>query len=354
MSVLEMSGVIEGALTGAELSLDAGVHAVLGAATDGTGELVAIASGMRRPRRGQVRVAGRDPRTNPDTRRHIASLLAEERLIPAPTVAGSVARALKLLGQQATAASDVLTLAGLGSWAERRPDALDAGERRSVALAIALAERQVSLAVLYEPLSDVPGIARQVVLDAVGRLAESGACVLCATASARDAGELSSSLLLLDRGRFVRRPPPPLSVELAPGTAADFLVQSDDPRRLAAELARDDTVAGIEWNEQQSPSEIRVRGADAARVALAISRTAVTHSIRVHAISATLPDMDVVRGASDGLARAAYERATWLAQSRAREAFRVAPRTGAAAAPLYGAPHSRSPEDGKPPEGGAA
>lgn len=352
MSVLELSAVAVDGLRGADLTLDAGVHAVLGAPADGTSELVAVATGIIRARRGRVRVQGQDPFSSPEARRSTAALLPEERLIPARSVAASVARALALAGEKPGTQDDALAALGLGSWANRRPASLGAGELRAVALSLALARPKPSVVALYEPLG-VPGVTRQVVLDAMARLAAAGACVLCVTASARDAGEASSTLHLLHRGRFVRRATLPLPTELAPGTTPDFVVQSDDPRRLAAALSAESVVAGVEWNQEQSPDEIRVRGTDAAELALVIARVAVAAPVRVRAVSPALPSLDVVHGASDGLARSAYEQAYYLAQAQARAALRVEPRRGVPGAPLYAPPSSQPqapPIDREPPQ----
>lgn len=370
-----MAGVSGRMLGGLELSLDAGLHAILGAPSDGTEELIEMAVGLVRPRRGRVRVAGRDPHASPDVRRRIASLLPRERLIPAGTVGASVARALALAGQEAASADTVLAAYGLDRWAERRPDSLDAAKQRSVALALALARDKPVLVALHEPLSGVPGVARRTVLDALSRLANAGACVVCSTASVRDASDIAPSVLLLDRGRLVRRTPEPLPVELAPGTAFDFMVHSDEPRRLASVLAGVEAVSGVDWDEQRSPA-IRVRGTDPGQLGLAIARALVESSIQVRAISPILPGLNVIRGANDGLERAAYEQASLHAQAEARAALRVAPRTDAPATPLYGprvlqdgagpptAATSQplgeppegdsSPQEGEPPEGGEA
>lgn len=352
MTVLELSAVTHGALVGAGLSLGAGVHAVLGTPADGTTDLVAIAAGIVRPRRGRVLVAGHEPHRSPDIRRRIAALLARERLIPAATVQASVARALAIAGAE-SAPAGVLEASGLGSWAARPLTSLDAAERRSVALAIALARREPLLVALHEPLG-VPGAARRQVKERIARLAERGACVLCTTASARDGGELSSSLLLLDRGRVVRRAAPSLGVDLAPGTVPDFVVQSDNPRLLTAGLSADPAVTGVEWDQQHSPRAIRVRGTDPAELALAIARAALSQSIQVSSVSPALPALEIVRGASDGLGRAAYEQAYRKAQEQARAPLRAEPRRPAPGTPLYAPPAASSgpPADDKPSGGG--
>lgn len=353
MSVLELSAVSEGALGALELSLTAGLHVVLGAPADGTRELIAVSAGLIRPRRGRVRVAGREPYASPELRQRIASLLAKERLIPEATVGASVARALSIAGEKNSAPADILGAAGLGSWAARPPASLDAAEVRAVALALALARNQPLLVALHEPLC-VPGVPRQLVLDRIARLAGNGACVLCATASAQHGKALSSSLLLLDRGRLVRQAAP-LPVELAPGSVPDFVVRSDDPRRLAIELAGEAAVTGVDWDQEQSPGTIRVRGTDPTELALAIARVAVFRSIHVSALCPALPTLDVVRGASAGLGQAAYEQAYHRAQAQARASFRSEARRGTPGSPLYGPPPSAPAEPkaagGEPPEG---
>ena len=94
-----------------------------------------------------------------------------------------------------------------------------------LALALALSIDRPAVLALYEPLADLPGIAREDTLQRLELAASEGACVLSATASARDAGRLSSSVFLLDHGRIVRCPGQPLPLELAPGTAPDLVLR---------------------------------------------------------------------------------------------------------------------------------
>src|SRR5690606_7241317 len=214
---LELRQVDAPPLRGIDLELAAGLHVVLGADADGSRELVEIVSGVRRPQRGTVRVLGRDPFRTPAVRRRIASLLAEEQLPHAATVEQLVGHALALHAQPASDALRALSDVGIEAWRARRPSSLDAHERRTVALAIALAQAP-ALLVAHEPLARVAAVERGRVIERLNALAAKDTCVLCTTSSPRDALELADAVWLLEAGRLTRRPSPARR-ELVPGHA---------------------------------------------------------------------------------------------------------------------------------------
>lgn len=308
MTTLSLDKIFAAELVGASVALEAGVHVVLGSPSDGTAALVSLVAGTARKKRGTLTLNGEDPFRTPGLRRRVGALLAEEPAVEDATVARHVAAALALRGD-AQNADGVLAAFGLQTMAARRPARLSAGERRAVALALALSHAQPLALALHEPLANVAIIPRRTVVEAIASAAARGAVVLCATASPRDAAELGGGVVLLDRGRFVRRPGLPLAAELAPGAGLTLALRTESPRPLAAALSNEDAVAGVELDEHAHPGQLRASGPDADALALAVLRAAQSSGAVIDAIEPVLPSVDDARAATAALWRAAYENA---------------------------------------------
>ena len=321
---LELRAVVAPPLNGAELQFGPGLHVVLGSEADGAAMLAPLAAGMIAPQRGTLRVAGLDPRRSPDIRRRIGALCAAEELYPARTVALAVGAGLDARNVR-TDPQSALGGLGLGAWAARALDSLSDDERRSVGLALALNVPDLELLVLHEPLSRLPGVDRNALGERLAAILAREACVVCTTASARDAVELGGSLVVLDRGRFVRRLAETLPDRLAPGSPSELVVRNSAPAQLAAELANESAVTGIEWDQQARPEELSARGAELGELALSVARAAERAKVPIEALVPRLPDLDVVRAASAGLTRAAWEQAERAAYERAHQIAVIQP-----------------------------
>jgi len=305
--LLRLQAVVAPPLAGADVALGPGCHVVLGRPADGTAELVSLCAGMLRPRHGRVLVTGKEPHDSPSARLRIGALLAEEQLPPAPTVGAALDWAL---GGRASARA-LLDEAGVSSFGERPARSLGAEDRRAVALLLALGLPELSLLALYEPLATP--LPRPWVLDRLATLA-AHACVLCATSSVRDASLLAQSALLLEGGRFSRRPGSPLSVELAPGSTPELVVHASNARRLAVRLADDPEVISAHWDERQGHHQLVVQGERLDALALAVARAAAREGVSVSALTPRLPGLEAAHYATWALARAAYDSAYRAAQ----------------------------------------
>lgn len=285
-------------LSGASLSLGAGMWVVLGTPADGTAILIELLAGSARPRRGSVQVQGRDPYRDPALRAAIAAVLAEEPDWGIPTE--SMLR--DALGSE-DAAKAALQRLGLGNERRCAPKA-----RRAVQFEIAVARPQPSLVAIFEPLSGMTPLDRARNRHALQQLART-APVVCATASIQDARALGGTTLLLDRGRFVRAPGPPLTRELAPAPSCAFVVRAEGVDRLAAALATEPSVSGVELDRDALPDQAHISGKDADAVSFAILRAARSSGATLRSLELTSPSLDETRGATAALWRAAYERA---------------------------------------------
>jgi ABC-2 type transport system ATP-binding protein len=324
VSTIELVRAFGSRLQGADGSFAPGLNVVLGTPADGTSEIAELCAGMTRPASGAVRIAGKEPWSSPATRARVGALLADEPPASAPSLARAVQTALALRGDGRDAGA-LLAEHGLAAWGSSRPARAPATIRRHVGLALALTVPSPIAVVLHEPFATGPLADREKTRARLFELAEAGVCVLVLTASPRDAAELGGNTVLCDRGRFVRRPGLPLGVELAPGTPLALRVRSADARRLAAALADHPAVESLELGGDQ----VVLRNKDVSALALAISDTARKLGVELAAIEPILPTLDEARAASAGLWRGAYEGALEAARAaaRARVEAQARPRT---------------------------
>jgi ABC-type thiamine transport system ATPase subunit len=282
LSELVLQGLVDGPLLGVNARFTPGVSAVLGADAAALAHFVALAAGTRAPRRGVVLVDNGPLHSSPELRRVTAALFADESL---PAL-GSVREALGAIFAARSDGRDPRTLleaAGLADWQARRPLDLDASERRTVALLVALDHPNPRLVVLYEPLAAARGLEVRFVRDRVARALDAGAVVVVATQSLEDARALGGEPWLLQGGVLANVAGAPLGGPLDGDRT--FIVETPDARRFAAALAGDTAVRGVRWDEAHAPDTLFVFGNDTERIAEAIARAASEGSLRTWGVS---------------------------------------------------------------------
>jgi ABC-2 type transport system ATP-binding protein len=289
-----------------DLTLGAGVHAVVGTPADGTLAIAKLVGGFEPSASGKVLVAGRDPARDPEVRGRIGATLDVPCLPRTGRVQDLLADVDAVRG-----GSVAVTLAtmGLSHWADRKLEGLSRWELRALDLAIALGTRDPCSLVLTEPGADIASFDRQAVRAALWRAGDSGACVIVVTASMSDAIEFAGAIHLFERGRVIRWVPVDETGALVPGRGVELRVDVDLPRLLVAALADDPGIVGIEWDEQRHRSLLSIRGADLDVVALALARATIASGASVRSIAPVAPQLDEVRAAASGLALAAYQAA---------------------------------------------
>jgi putative ABC transport system ATP-binding protein len=163
--------------------------AVVGPSGSGKSSLIAVAAGLERPTRGQVRLFGQDlARLDEDgrakLRRGRVSLVFQAfHLLPNMTALENVAAPLEIAGAKdaVPSAQAWLERVGLSSRLSHYPQQLSGGEQQRVALARALAA-QPALLFADEPTGNLDvANARQVSELIFGLAAETGAALVTAT-----------------------------------------------------------------------------------------------------------------------------------------------------------------------------
>jgi ABC-2 type transport system ATP-binding protein len=290
-----------------DVSLGPGVHALVGTPADGTLLVAPLVGGFEPSHSGRVRVAGRNPATDPLLRAHIGATLDTPRLPAARRVRDLLIEVDSL--RRARTASEALDAFALSHWADRKLSTLSRWESRALDLVLALSTVEPFALALTEPGADVAPLDRQVLRSALWTAAERGACVIVTTASMSEAIELAGTIHIFERGRVTRWVPVDETGALLPGRGIELRLEVDLPRLLVASLADEPGVIGIDWDEQRHRSLLSVRGADLDRLAVSLARAAVASGANVRSIAPVAPQLDEVRAAASGLALAAYHAA---------------------------------------------
>lgn len=324
MSSAAFEDVYAAPLTATSLALGPGLTVLLGTPDDGTATCVELLAGSTRPRRGRVHVQGRDPHADSDLRKGICAVLADEPELPLPP------STLLTNAVGAPRAAEICARLGLASvrWTSLRA-------RRAMALEVALARPGLCLVAVFEPLALMHALDRGRNIDALQQLAQS-TTVVCATASIEDARALGGDVVLLDRGRFVRRPGVPLTQSLAPRTDGTFVVRAEGIEQLCQALVGNPVVQSVRLDGSELPNQAFVGGPEPEAVSRAILEASRSSGAKLLSVMLSGPTLDESRGATAALWRAAYERAYYAARPApvpAPSAAGVAPASPAPAAP---------------------
>jgi ABC-type thiamine transport system ATPase subunit len=282
VSELVLQAVVDGPLLGLNARFGAGSFALLGVDAAALANLVVLVAGARAPRRGVVLFDGTPLHANPELRRATAALFADE---PLPAL-GSVSAALQAIFAARAERRDpraLLETAGLADWGPRRPRDLDASERRTLSLVVALGHPHPRLLALYEPFAAGRGLDANFVREGVARALGAGAIVVFATQSLDDARSLGGIPLLLHAGALTNVANAPLGGSLDGDRS--LVVETPDARRFAAALAGDASVRGVRWDEASAPDSVFVFGSDPERLASAVARVGAVESLRVRSVA---------------------------------------------------------------------
>jgi ABC-2 type transport system ATP-binding protein len=156
--------------------------------------------GLRRPDAGRAWLAGRDPR-EPGARRAVGAVLQEVGFPPTLRVRETIDLVRAHFPSPSTT-GEALDRLGLGSLAEREGMGLSGGQRRRLAVALALAGLPDVL-FLDEPTAGMDATARRGLLRDLARFASDGGSVLLTTQQLSEAEEIATRIVVLARGRVI-------------------------------------------------------------------------------------------------------------------------------------------------------
>ena len=189
-------------LAGIDLVIATGELVVLlGPNGAGKTTLVHLLLGLRRPDHGEVRVFGQ-PAGSPGARRAVGCA-PQDLSFPDTLRVRELVELATARGGADEGVDQVLARFELESLGRRQAGGLSGGERRRVALALALAGGP-TMAVLDEPTVGLDVGARRRLWQVLRRYHDDGGTVLLTTHDLDEAAALATRVLVVDRGRLVR------------------------------------------------------------------------------------------------------------------------------------------------------
>ncbi|QYX56111.1 ABC transporter ATP-binding protein [Roseovarius sp. SCSIO 43702] len=190
------------ALSDVSLSVAPGERvALLGHNGAGKSTMMKIILGLIAPDSGEITVCGGAPGAAV-ARSKVAYLPENAAFHPALTGLEQIAFYMRLRGEDASGAMDLLERVGLGFAAKRRIGTYSKGMRQRVGLAQALIGRP-SLLVLDEPTSGLDPVSRRDFYELLDGLAAEGAAILLSSHALTEVEARTDRLLILSGGRMV-------------------------------------------------------------------------------------------------------------------------------------------------------
>jgi len=178
------------------------VFALLGPNGAGKTTTVETLEGYRTPDQGVIRVLGRDPiREAAALKPHIGVMLQQDGLYPALT-AREVLRLFSGYYEHTQDVDALLERVGLATAAKTRCRRLSGGQKRRLALAVALVGNP-SLVFMDEPTAGMDPQARLATWEIIRDLKRNGATVLLTTHLMDEAERLADRVAIIDHGRLI-------------------------------------------------------------------------------------------------------------------------------------------------------
>lgn len=252
------------ALQAVDIGLRKGeVLGLLGPNGAGKSTAISILLGLRRPDDGRAVLFGRDPRET-DARRRIGVVLQEVSLPPVLRV-GELVELVRAHYRDPVPQAELLERLDLGELARTQIGALSGGQRRRLAVALALAGRPEAL-FLDEPTAAIDAGGRRVLWRELSAFAAAGGAILLTTQQLEEAERYATRLVVIAHGSVVGegtvgeirsrvgRATVRLRAEQLPELPGATLVEStldrhvvhvDDPERYVADLVR----SGIRYHD---------------------------------------------------------------------------------------------------------
>jgi ABC-type multidrug transport system ATPase subunit len=303
-------------LANVTLAFGPGIHALVGGRDDGGSLMLSVLAGEVRVRRGRARILRRPP-GDARTRAKIGRVPLEPAMPAELRVREFLAVAAEVRGEPQRPASERLATLGIEVLAERPIRSLSRGEARAASLAEAVTSPGVQVLLVEEPFVAMDPRAAGLVAAALRDKARSGAAVLVATASLRDAGDLADDHVLMRAGVPVAQLRSLVDVVgFSPAGArlGIYLRTVADARALVAAIAHDASVDGVDRDD----AVVKLRGSDVVWLARAAASASFEAGVDVLEIAVSVPGQEEARAAAAGIAAATYEAAYRRTRAAAR------------------------------------
>jgi ABC-2 type transport system ATP-binding protein len=230
------------------LELRSGITGLVGANGAGKTTLLRLATGQLRPSLGTVEVCGLDA-WGAAAKRYVGYCPDVDAFYETMSGRQFVETMARLCGFPAREArrrtEAALDQVGMTGRAERRLRGYSKGMRQRVKIAQALVH-DPPLLILDEPLSGIDAVGRREMVALFRRLAARGKCLLVSSHELEELEKLTEHVAVMARGRIAAVGTLAQIRDLLDDQPLSVRVDSDQPRRLAAELVALEEVVGVE------------------------------------------------------------------------------------------------------------
>ncbi len=225
------------AVSDVSFTVGPGVTALLGPNGAGKSTLFRVMCGLTPPTKGEVRVLGRDARTNRAVRGRIGLAPQQDALFDRLTAQQfvQIAAATHGIPDPEGSASNALDLVELPADATKPVGAYSKGMRQRVKLAAALVNNP-SVLILDEPLTGLDPVQRGRMIDLFHQLAGQGRCLLVSSHVLDEVARMGSRVLVIAQGRLAATGDYHALRELMDDRPHRIRVGTSNPRQLAAVL----------------------------------------------------------------------------------------------------------------------
>ena len=279
------------AVNDVSFSLGPGITGLLGPNGAGKTTILHMIAGFLRPSKGSVRITGRPTWRNHEMYRHVGLVPEKEAVYPFLTGYEFVLMSAKLFGlsDPAEAAGRAIGMVGMEAAQDRRLGGYSKGMKQRIKVAAAIVhDAQVLL--LDEPFSGTDPAQRLQMMEVLRRMAAEGRTIVFSSHILDEVERLAENVLVIVAGRLAASGDFRAIRRLMTDRPHTFTVRSSDNRRLAVALVGDESVFGVELNDEQ----LTVRTPRFADFIRAAPRIAKAEGIRLQELLPTDESLETV------------------------------------------------------------
>lgn len=278
------------AVSDVSFTVGPGITALLGPNGAGKSTLFRMLCGLAAPTRGEVRVLGRNARTDVAVRGQIGLAPQQDALFDRLSALQFVSIAAEMHGvdDPDSAARRVLEFVQLPAEDTKPLGSFSKGMRQRVKLATALVNDPAVL-ILDEPLTGLDPVQRRRMIELFNELGDSGKCVLVSSHVLDEVARLGSKVLVIAQGRLAAAGDYHELRDLMDDRPHRIRVRVDDSRRFAAALIERGLIDGVAIGE-----DLEINTTDVDGFGRAVAPVAQTLGVRLREVAPVDDDLESV------------------------------------------------------------
>jgi ABC-2 type transport system ATP-binding protein len=279
------------AVNDVSFSLGPGITGLLGPNGAGKSTILHMTAGFLRPSKGAVRIAGRPAWRNHEMYANVGLVPEKEAIYPFLTGYQFVLLSAKLCGlsDPAGAARRAIRAADMEAAQDRRLGTYSKGMKQRMKVAAAIVH-DPQILLLDEPFNGTDPAQRLQMMGLLRRMADEGRTIVFSSHILDEVERLARNVLVIVAGRLVASGDFRAIRHLMTDRPHTFTVHSSDNRRLAVGLVADQSVFGVELDDEQ----LTVRTSQFAEFTRAAPRIAKAEGITLQELLPTDESLESV------------------------------------------------------------